>query len=48
MELPDGWVDSEFQDAGEDAEEHAYLIYVKPARDATGIRVVSKSYPLYC
>lgn len=42
---PGGWVDGEFHDAGESREEHAYVIYVKPARDANGIRIVSKSYP---
>ena len=42
---PGGWVDGEFHDAGESPEEHAYMIYVKPARDAKGIRIVSKSYP---
>jgi hypothetical protein len=41
---PGGWVDGEFHDAGEPPEEHAYVIYVKTARDANGIRVVSKSY----
>jgi hypothetical protein len=42
---PGGWVDGEFYDAGGSPEEHAYVIYVKPARDATGIRIVSNSYP---
>ncbi|MBZ5700644.1 MAG: hypothetical protein LAN84_02220 [Acidobacteriia bacterium] len=42
---PGGWVDGEFHDAGESLKEHAYAIYVKPARDAKGIRIVSKSYP---
>jgi hypothetical protein len=42
---PGGWVDGEFRDAGEFLEEHAYVIYVKPVRDAKGIRIVSKSYP---
>jgi hypothetical protein len=42
---PGGWVDGEFHDAGESPEEHAYVSYVKPARDANGIRIVSKSYP---
>jgi len=41
---PGGWVDGEFFDAGESPEEHAYMIYVKPARNANGIRIVSKSY----
>jgi hypothetical protein len=41
---PGGWVDGEFQDAGESVEEHAYVIYVKTARDANGIRIDSKSY----
>lgn len=36
MDPPGGWVDGEFQNAGETAEEHAYLIYVKPAQDANG------------
>jgi hypothetical protein len=44
---PGGWVDDEFQDAGEYAEEQAYLINLKPARDVNGIRIVSKSYPFY-
>ena len=43
---PGGWVDGEFQDAGEPTEEHAYVIYVKTARDAKGIRIVSESYTL--
>ena len=42
---PGGWVDGEFHDPGESPEEHAYVMYVKPARDAKGIRIVSKSYP---
>jgi len=41
---PGGWVDGEFRDAGESPGEHAYVIYVKPARDASGIRIVSNSY----
>lgn len=41
---PGGWVDGEFHDAGESPGEHAYVIYVKPARDASGIRIVSNSY----
>src|SRR6266851_5088347 len=28
---PGGWVDGEFHDANESSEEHAYVIYVKPA-----------------
>jgi hypothetical protein len=42
---PGGWVDGEFHDAGESPEEHAYAIYVKPARNANGSRIISKSYP---
>lgn len=42
---PGGWVDSEFFDAGEFRGEHAYAIYVRPAREAKGIRILSKSYP---
>jgi len=42
--LPGGWVNGEFHDAGESPEEHAYVIYVKTARDANAIRIVSKSY----
>jgi len=41
---PGGWVDGEFHDPGEPPGEHAYVIYVKPARDASGIRIVSSSY----
>ena len=41
---PGGWVDGEFHDAGESPDEHAYVIYVKPARVANGIGIVSKSY----
>ena len=41
---PGGRVDGEFHDAGESPEEHAYMIYVKPARVANGIGIVSKSY----
>ncbi len=42
---PGGWVNGEFYDAGGSPVEHAYVIYVKPARDASGIRIVSNSYP---
>ncbi len=42
---PGGWVDGEFHDANESSEEHAYVIYVKPARDVSVIRIVSNSYP---
>lgn len=42
---PGGWVDGEFRDAGEFSGEHAYAIFLKPARDAAAIRIVSKSYP---
>lgn len=41
---PGGWVDGEFHDAGESPEEHAYVIYVKPARVANGIGIFSQSY----
>jgi hypothetical protein len=41
---PGGWVDGKFHDPGESPEEHAFAIYVKPARDANGIRIISKSY----
>jgi hypothetical protein len=41
---PGGWVDGEFYDADESPEEHAYVIYVKPARDASGSRIISASY----
>jgi hypothetical protein len=41
---PGGWVDGEFFDTGESPEEHGYVIYVKPARNANGIRIVSKTY----
>ena len=45
MEMPPGgWVDGNFRDAGEAPEEHAYATYVKTARDASGIRIVSTSY----
>ena len=43
---PDGWVDGEFYDAGESPEEHAFAIYVKPTRDANGIRIISKPHTL--
>jgi hypothetical protein len=42
---PGGWVDGEFHDPGESPGEHAYAIYVKPGRDANGIRIISNSYP---
>jgi len=42
---PGGWVDGEFHDANESSEEHAYVIYVKPARDVSVIKIVSNSYP---
>ncbi len=41
---PGGWVDGEFYDAGESPEEHAYVIYVKLARDANGSRIISQFY----
>lgn len=42
---PGGWVDGEFPDPGKSPPvEHAYAIYVKPTRDANGIRIVSNSY----
>jgi len=41
---PGGWVDGEFYDAGESPGEHAYVIYVKPARDANGNRIITQSY----
>lgn len=41
---PGGWVDDEFHDAGESPDEHAYVIYLKSARFANGIGIVSKSY----
>ncbi len=41
---PGGWVDGEFYDAGESPGEHAYVIYVKPAREANGNRIISRSY----
>ena len=41
---PGGWVDGEFHDPGESLVDHAYVIYVKPARHARGIRIVSNSY----
>ena len=41
---PGGWVDGEFRDVGESSGQHAYVIYVKVARDGNGIRIVSKPY----
>ena len=41
---PGGWVDGEFQDLGESPGERAYVIYVKPTRDARGIRIISTEY----
>jgi hypothetical protein len=41
---PGGWVDGEYQDLGEFLRDHAYLIYVKLARDANSIRIISNSY----
>jgi hypothetical protein len=41
---PGGWVDGDFQDVGESPEEHAYVIYVKVAREGNGIRIVSRPY----
>jgi hypothetical protein len=41
---PGGWIDGEFRDVGEFSGEHAYAIFLKPARDAAAIRIVSKSY----
>jgi hypothetical protein len=45
IEMPrGGWVDGDFQDVGESPEEHAYVIYVKVAREGNGIRIVSRPY----
>lgn len=41
---PGGWVDGEFHDPGESPGEHAYVIYVKLARDANGSRIISQPY----
>ena len=41
---PGGWVDGDFQDVGESPEEHAYVIYVKVAREGNGIGIVSRPY----
>ena len=41
---PGGWVDGEFPDTANSPVEHAYAMYVKPTRDANGIRIVSNSY----
>jgi hypothetical protein len=41
---PGGWVDGEFHDGGESPEEHAYVIYVKLARDADVSRIISQPY----
>ncbi len=41
---PGGWVDGEFHDAGQSPEEHAYVIYGRPARDANQVRIVSNPY----
>ena len=41
---PGGWVDGEFQDLGEPPGDHAYVIYVKPAKGASGIRIISNAY----
>jgi hypothetical protein len=41
---PGGWVEAEFQDLGESPGERAYVMHVKPTRDARGIRIVSNSY----
>jgi len=41
---PGGWVDGEFHDGGESPEEHAYVIYVKLARDADVSRIMSQPY----
>src|SRR5258708_5882779 len=38
------WVDGEFQDLGESPRDQAYVIYVKLARDANSIRIISNSY----
>ena len=42
---PGGWVDGEFRDARESPGEHAYAIFLKPARNANAVMVVSNSYP---
>ena len=41
---PGGWVDGEFPDTGKSPLEHAYVIYVKPTRNANGIKIVSNAY----
>lgn len=42
---PGGWVDGEFRDERESTGEHAYAIFLKPARNANAIKIVSNSYP---
>lgn len=42
---PGGWVDGEFRDARESPGEHGYAIFLKPARNANAVMVVSNSYP---
>jgi len=41
---PGGWADGEFHDDGESPEQRAYVIYVRPARDANQVRIVSNPY----
>lgn len=41
---PGGWVEGEFQDSVEFPGEHAYAIYIKPARDADESRIISQPY----
>lgn len=45
IRMPPGRLaDGKFYDAGESPQEHAYVIYVKPTRDASRSRIISASY----
>jgi hypothetical protein len=41
---PGGWVEGEFQETVEFLGEHAYVIFVRPARNADGSRIISQPY----
>ena len=44
---PGGWVDGEFSDPGDLSGDRAYIIFVKPSRNASESPILSQPYQLY-
>lgn len=42
---PGGWIDGDIHDAREFPGEHAYAMFLKPARNADAVALISNSYP---